>query len=234
MVAIRGDLRPHYKLRHSKSHLRGKSNPKANPKKPILVEAEDLPGERNGVSVDTYQSFEKLAAAHTYDVDYRIVMRKVPRANVVVLAPHGGKIEFRTSEIATAIAGDNFSLYLFEGLMENNNRRLHVTSHHFDEPKCLDLLKAHAVVVSIHGCHGVGEAIYVGGLDDAGRTRVAEGLRRAWFDARATNHEFQGTDPMNICNRGLRGKGVQLELSRSLRNGLDLPRFAKVVRDSLI
>jgi phage replication-related protein YjqB (UPF0714/DUF867 family) len=53
---------------------------------------------------------------------------------VAVIAPHGGGIEPGTSELATAIAGDDFSLYLFEGLKSAGNGELHITSTNFDEP----------------------------------------------------------------------------------------------------
>ncbi|WP_261338761.1 poly-gamma-glutamate hydrolase family protein [Rhizobium leguminosarum] len=46
-------------------------------------------------------------------VDFRIGVTRIP---VAIVAPHRGHIEPHTSEIAAAIAGEDFSLYLFEGL----------------------------------------------------------------------------------------------------------------------
>jgi phage replication-related protein YjqB (UPF0714/DUF867 family) len=54
-------------------------------------------------------------------------------SDVCIIAPHGGKIEKWTSEIATALAGDDYNLYLFEGLKRAKNRDLHITSSRFDE-----------------------------------------------------------------------------------------------------
>lgn len=186
---------------------------------------------------DTYTSFEALRQAHVEGEDYLVTNRHVRGARVLVVAPHGGKIEYRTSEIAKAIAGVDHSLYLFEGTMDDKNwDLLHITSHNFDEPRCIELLGKHEIVLSIHGCGNDGDvdAIYVGGRDESGKQRIAEALRHAWFNSRAVNHQFPGTEAGNICNRGITGQGVQLELARGLRESLDIDRFAKAVRSVLV
>lgn len=64
---------------------------------------------------DRYTSFVDLAANERPDIDYRI--RVVDRGSEIgILAPHGGWIEPGTSEIAEAIAGSEFSFYVFESL----------------------------------------------------------------------------------------------------------------------
>jgi phage replication-related protein YjqB (UPF0714/DUF867 family) len=69
-----------------------------------------------------------------------------------LIAPHGGGIEPGTSEVADAIAATDFSFYAFEGIKADGNRRdLHITSRRFDEPRCVDLVKASPQVISIHG-----------------------------------------------------------------------------------
>ena len=184
-----------------------------------------------------YPTYVALAQAHVEGREYRVVARRVARASAAIIAPHGGGIEYRTSEIATAIAGQDHSLYLFEGLLQDGNSALHITSHNFDEPRCLTLIGVHDVVLSVHGCanqDGVADAVYVGGLDEVRKSRVAEALRQAWFDARTNGHKFPGTEPHNICNRGSTGRGVQLELSRGLREYLDIERFARAVRTALL
>jgi len=42
-----------------------------------------------------------------------------------------------TSTIAVAIAANDYCLYRFEGRKRRENRDLHVTSTHFDEPEGL-------------------------------------------------------------------------------------------------
>ena len=185
---------------------------------------------------DKYANYAALAAAQVEGRDYRVSARRVRGSKAVIAAPHAGGIEYRTSEIAKAVAGLQHSLYLFEGTLNDGNAVLHVTSHHFDEPRCLDLLKDHAVVVTIHGCANIGgdrQAVYVGGLDEDLKHQIAESLRDFMFDAHTRDHQFPGTEPMNICNRGATNRGVQLELSRGLREVMDIARFGEAVRNAL-
>src|ERR1700751_5506986 len=89
-----------------------------------------------------------------------------PDSSVAVLAPHGGAIEAGTSEIACAVAGSEFNLYVFEGIRESGNyAALHLTSHRFDEPRCLALLSACDHVITVHGCRGEIPRVLLGGLD---------------------------------------------------------------------
>ena len=97
-----------------------------------------------------YASFEELAEHEAQGRDFRV--RRIERtgARVVILAPHGGKIEEGTSEIAALIAGADHSLFCFEGLKSyGRNRDLHITSHRFDHPDCLDMAARHDIVVSV-------------------------------------------------------------------------------------
>ena len=71
-----------------------------------------------------------------------------------MIAPHGGKIEPGSSEIAAAIAGESHSLYSFDGLRRRPHRDLHITSTNFDEPRCENLIATHDIVVSMHGLDG--------------------------------------------------------------------------------
>src|SRR5690348_2469462 len=174
---------------------------------------------------DVYSNFAALSVAREEGKDFRVTARQAPDSRTVIVAPHAGRIEYRTSEIARAVAGQVHSLYLFEGTLEDGNGAIHITSHRFDEPRCLALLGNHEVVVTIHGCGNVGgdrQAIYIGGLDEALKNRIAEVLRNFDFNAYTENHRFMGADPMNICNRGATKKGVQLELSRGLREVMNI------------
>ena len=168
---------------------------------------------------DTYKSFAALAASEEAGVDYRVVMRRA-RLVFAVVAPHGGGIEPGTSEIASGVAGTRYSYYGFEGLKASGNAVLHITSTRFDEPAGRALVKLCTVVVTLHGEHGDdgGKRVYLGGRDVALRTAVGNALDGRGFDvAEHTDPELQGLDPRNICNRGVSGAGVQLELTRSVR-----------------
>ena len=168
---------------------------------------------------DAYSCFEELAKHHPEDIDFRICVtdRSSP---VSILAPHGGKIEPGTSEIATAIAGDNYSLYVFEGLMSANNSVLHITSEKFDEPRARSLVEKSDIAIAVHGRRDDGGgATWLGGRDTRLRDAIGASLKQATFDV-ALHHNLPGIKPDNICNRGRTGAGVQLELPKSLRKEL--------------
>jgi len=168
---------------------------------------------------DTYANFDELSRNETAGVDYRILLRQAGAAFAIV-APHGGGIEPGTSELADAAAGDEHSFYAFLGLKRSGNAVLHVTATHFDEPLCLTVIARSGVVVTLHGEHGTddGEGVFLGGLDDALGQRVRAALEARGFEVRRhPDPGLQGREPTNLCNRGTSGRGVQLELSRAVR-----------------
>jgi phage replication-related protein YjqB (UPF0714/DUF867 family) len=138
-------------------------------------------------------------------------------SDVAIVAPHGGSIEPGTSEIAAAVAGDDFSLYCLVALKTRGNRALHVPSTRFDDPRCLEVLARSETVVAVHGCGDGGRRIHLGGLDAELRRRLAAGLRDGGFDVEDLDPRNPGTDPRNLCNRGRTGRGAQLEIAHGLR-----------------
>ena len=182
-----------------------------------------------------FQSFSDLAAAYQRDKDYRIVQVPRPGSSTAVLAPHGGGIEAYTSDIARAIAGDDFGLYLFEGLLRAGNfAALHLSSERFDEPACIEMLAWCDRVVSVHGCATAGEVVLLGGRDDALRGAIAAQLRAAGLTCEDAPSGLAGADPNNVCNRGRTGSGVQLEVSMALRRSQRRSVFVRAVRDVLL
>ncbi|MEA3377914.1 MAG: poly-gamma-glutamate hydrolase family protein [Chloroflexota bacterium] len=165
---------------------------------------------------DRYTSFAELAASQVEGLDYDRIL--VPRdSDIAVIAPHGGGIEQGTSEIAEAVAGRDCSLYCFKGTKRSGNRNLHIASTRFDDPECLALVRQSRVVVAIHGLEREDEAISVGGLDESLKGRLLEALNEGGFEAREDRSHHSGTYPSNLCNRGVTGKGVQVEIPRGLR-----------------
>jgi phage replication-related protein YjqB (UPF0714/DUF867 family) len=155
------------------------------------------------------------------------------------MAPHGGKIEPMTSEIAEAIAKDDYSFYSFEGLKTDGNSVLHIESHLFDEPRALKAVERADVVVTVHGqLNHKEEFVMVGGLHVDLRSEIRRELEAAGFQTRPPTEGLQGIDPDNICNRGRWKGGVQLEVSRKVRDSLRmapdrLQGFADVVRKAI-
>lgn len=172
-------------------------------------------------SGDRYASFTELARREREGRDYvRTILDR--ESAIAIVAPHGGGLEAGTSEIATAIAGRDLSLYSFEGIKLKGNESLHVTSIHFDDPACLELLARARSAVTIHGFSGTDMGIRVGGLDGELRAAMIPALIDAGFIPLADDTVFTGMDPRNICNRTATGKGLQMELSRGLRSAMFL------------
>lgn len=168
---------------------------------------------------DRYRNFADLAAREQRGRDYRIYLadRGSP---VTILAPHGGRIEPGTSAIARKIAGTRYNCYCFEGIRPRNNGRLHITSHRFDEPSALKMVSLSGSVITVHACKGTEPVILMGGLDTGLSERLCTALLQAGFRSVARQTRFPGRHPRNICNRGQTGKGVQMEISRGIRDSV--------------
>lgn len=181
------------------------------------------PGPANGgiassAQVDCYRSFAGLAENEREGIDYRIAVVERSDSDTAVIAPHGGSIERRTSTIARAIAGGESNLYLFEGLDEAGSfDTLHITSHRFDEPRCLRLISRCMRVIAVHGCSGKRPRVMLGGLDRSLIAELAGALSPLDILVLDRGHPYPGTHPRNICNRGASAQGVQIELSDGLR-----------------
>ncbi len=114
---------------------------------------------------DTYNNFKELKNTEKINADYKISIFDVG-SPITIIAPHGGKIEPKTSYIAAGIARDQFNYYCFEGMKPTNNRCLHLTSHNFDEPQALKLLARSQTVVAVHACVDDQALVYPGGRDE--------------------------------------------------------------------
>jgi phage replication-related protein YjqB (UPF0714/DUF867 family) len=174
--------------------------------------------------VDRYANFEALAAHAIEHVDY-VIEERDRGSKVAVVGIHGGRIEPVTVEFVRAIAGEDLSYYLFISQREE----LHLTSSHFDEPRCRELLGKTQTVISVHGKSGKDEFVMVGGLDTALVADVARALRTLGISVIPPVDTVAGRNVENICNQGRSRKGVQLELSRGLRDALMLDP-ARLVR----
>lgn len=191
---------------------------------------------------DQYDCFAALAAREVEGVHYRI--RHAARSSpIAVVAPHGGWIEPGTSEATVAIAGDVHSFYCFESLTRRaRGDGLHITSTRFDEPQAMQLVAASEIVIGVHGRKNGDDnaSVWVGGLHEPLRDAISAALRDSGFLAKSVGegHPLAGRDPANICNRGRRRAGVQLELPMALRIALANAEarrraFAAAVRQAL-
>lgn len=182
---------------------------------------------------DRYSSFDELQRHETLDKDYTFSQRDAG-SRVTIIAPHGGKIEPRTGDLARRIAGDTYNFYCFEGIKDTDNACLHITSHRFDEPVGVKLVSKSEVVVAVHACTGTAGLVHIGGLNKKLGGMIARELEKEGIGVSNNHPRFQGSNPDNICNRGATGIGVQLEITRDLRDDLHKVKgIARAVRAAL-
>ncbi|MFC1567466.1 poly-gamma-glutamate hydrolase family protein [Thermodesulfobacteriota bacterium] len=198
--------------------------------------------------MDVYKNFAELSETESEGIDFCISVVKREGSKIVIVAPHGGAIEPGTSEVAKEVANNDLSLAIFEGIKPKGNKRLHITSTNFDEPRCVELVQESDAVVAIHGEGSTELSVFLGGRDDELCSQLKVVLERYGYDVKTHgNPDLHGLAATNICNRGRHGVGVQLELSSGLRQTFfqsltdkgrkkptaELVRFAAAVRESL-
>jgi phage replication-related protein YjqB (UPF0714/DUF867 family) len=192
------------------------------------------------MAADLYNSYADLMAAEREGIDYRIV--SLDRGSpVTIIAPHGGYIEPPSSRLALAIAADDYNAYCFDGLEKGrDHHELHITSESFDEPIGCALIAKSDTVIALHGRRDREEpkTVWIGGRDGALCDAIASHLGQAGFETATEGHEFPALSLANICNRGRRKQGVQIEIPRSLRDILIRDRdvfnqFANAIRLSI-
>jgi len=162
------------------------------------------------------QNYLQLTSSLSQGSDYQRVIRN-QESHVVILAPHGGGIEPGTAKIASGIAGEELSLYIFEGLRRQNNRNLHIPSTKFDDPRCLDLVQCTPVAITVHGCGGQEPVVYLGGRNTGLRNSIHRHLGKSGFKVAFDDTHHAGVHPNNLCNRCKSQRGVQLEISIQMR-----------------
>lgn len=186
---------------------------------------------------DTFKSFQQLQSRYEEDIDFCI--GSINRdSSILVMAIHGGSIEIGTSQLARSVAEKlQCDLYLFEGIRDYNNRILHITSTNFNEPKARELVKATNLTLSIHGCRGIEEVTYIGGLDSKTKKEIFKHLKAAGFTVKSAPSRLSGEQVDNICNQNRINKGVQLELTYGMRklllNDSDSNQLFKSYTDAL-
>ena len=168
--------------------------------------------------MDEYADFAELQQNEREGEDYAILYREAD-SKVAIMAPHGGGIEPGTIDIADAVAGSEHTFYAFKGVKKTGNKILHITSNRYDEPIGLKTSKNAFIVISIHGCRDKKEMVFIGGKYQKLKQKIMYALRTAGFRAVISEVPgLRGISPENICNRCKSGKGVQLEISRGLRD----------------
>ena len=167
---------------------------------------------------DTYANFADLKQA---EPDAFEIKTRYRRSKLIIMAIHGGGIEAGTSELASDIAGNDHDFYAFEGIKSDSNSTLHITSTKFDEPTALNMVDAADRCVSLHGFGSTTKKVYVSGRDTQLRDAVYNALIAWGFPAdKNPPSQYAGTSINNICNKTSNNAGVQLEISKGLRQSM--------------
>ena len=170
--------------------------------------------------MDRFKNFSELTHHAIAGKDFIIEMR-TGKSGFGIMAPHGGGIEPGTAVVAEAIAGGDHAYYAFKGIRPRDNGRLHIASSRFDEPRAMNLARHCHTIITIHGCREAKPVVYVGGRNDALKKKVCFHLMQIKIPVgNAIPGSLKGVHRQNLCNRGVGGKGVQLEISGRLRRQL--------------
>lgn len=167
--------------------------------------------------MDKYKNFDELKKGekpNAYSISYN-----VSPSGVAIITPHGGGIEPGTSEIVKGVAGNEYSFYTFDGL-KRKSKELHITSENFDEPNCVEVVNQSDRVIAIHGWKKSGNCLCLGGLDQNLKDNIKTTLIKAEFTIADTPECLKGEKIKNICNRNRNNGGVQIEISKGLRDSM--------------
>ncbi|MCG7337926.1 poly-gamma-glutamate hydrolase family protein [Staphylococcus sp. ACRSN] len=167
---------------------------------------------------DHYKDFASLKADTNAHKDWEINTKTTNNKDILITAIHGGGIEPGTSELAKIISkkGD-YNLYSFEGLLPSNNKKLHITSTNFDDPKLTEMVYKSNEAISIHGIEEDKKAVYIGGKDKKMAKSITKYLEKEGFNVEKSPHYVNGNSEHNIINKNDSGSGVQIEISTKYR-----------------
>jgi phage replication-related protein YjqB (UPF0714/DUF867 family) len=166
----------------------------------------------------------------------------IPKTTII--APHGGGIEFGTSELCLAVAGYHpatlavvpgtgvtYDYWMFEGLRppgDPGNSELHVASTGCDDGVAVSLCGGALNALALHGFKASqaglpedAQVVLVGGRNATLKQLLLGEFAKAEPKLDAVDADahpnLNGNDVRNIANKTLSGTGGHLELSGKLR-----------------
>ncbi|MFT4077094.1 MAG: poly-gamma-glutamate hydrolase family protein [Asticcacaulis sp.] len=160
----------------------------------------------------------------------------------VIVAQYGGLEEPGTDICAQKIAGDTLSVHTLASRHNRTAAGSDLTGRPVhNRPEGIALVESCQTALTIRGrytAQEMGSDISIDGLDKALASSVAHALCHAEFEVRILNLPSRAKHADNLCNRGLRGRGIELDLSHDLRERLMadpglMGQFAAAVRSGL-
>ncbi|MEK4560598.1 poly-gamma-glutamate hydrolase family protein [Staphylococcus sp. FSL K6-3157] len=168
-------------------------------------------------TTDYYNSMTELENDTVENVDWK-KETKDNGSEVLVVAAHGGGIEQGTSELTKLLANEgDYDYFSFEGIRPSNNSQLHVTSTRYDDPTLNHMIKDRKATIAIHGAQGDEEIVYLGGLKSTLKDEIQNQLERYGFVVETPPENIGGLSDNNFINSEENSTGIQLELTRALR-----------------
>ena len=159
------------------------------------------------------RSFLQIAKTAKADIDYKIIYKPGVRSYLIV-APHGGNIEPGSTELAQAIANNNYGFYVFNGLKRDSSS-VFVPSTRFDEPELMRVTKNYSTVIAVHIVPSSDRIIYVGGDYRQIVDKIIKSLADQGFQSAITPRDGSAWNRTNLVNRNTVG-GVQIEVSSAV------------------
>ena len=171
-----------------------------------------------------YRDLAQLVLHTRQGIDYRVDV--VNRGGVAaIVAAHGGCIEPLTSELATALAGDEYSLFDFHGLVEGPRLRVPIVS--FSELRLTSLLQGGKTAVSVDGIRGNEPVAHVGGANQRLASLARASLMAADIQAKNAIAPKLVESPSRFFNQPSEG-GIHIELTEALRLSMTQAPWAEL------
>ncbi|MBL7713815.1 MAG: poly-gamma-glutamate hydrolase family protein [Bdellovibrionales bacterium] len=165
------------------------------------------PQSRNSAPKEVH-SFSEMTQYYTEGTDFKITVLD-RGSSTTILAPHGGKTEPGTFELAAFIAGNDLNLYGLEAIVHP----IHLTATKFDEPQALALTAKSKNCLATHQFLArtpQSPDVCVGGANQQLAQKINDLFVSLGFTTEFPCVILPGTSPKNIVNR-CANQGVQLE-----------------------
>lgn len=176
--------------------------------------------------MDKFVSMSELLRNIPARENYDVYADGSRRSKIKIFAPHGGCIEPCTEAIALGIGMGMYDSFVFSGKRKSGCfETLHVTSTHYDEPRCLQMAREADLAIAIHGCDGGEEAMYIGGGNREAKTHAHDFFSARGYRAEMASGNLTGEADDNFINLARR-RGVQFELTVGFRRKL-FPGFPR-------
>lgn len=197
-------------------------------------------GSRNRTSIPTptpfagYNNINELKQNEVEGVDYRISSDFSVEKDITLFSIHAGGISKGISDLMNRlIESGEYNYYLFEGLKEESNSDLRITSTVFDEEQALDIVANSPNTVALIAAQETEKIIFVGGKNKLLSRLITLHLEEDGFIVKYDEmvpSRIAGILNSNIVNKnkllesGFKIGGSQVSISRGLRDEFEIDK----------